>query len=1042
MSMWVWILSLLGASSVATILGVWYVRRRLLRAEMVSAEQKNRLEKVTIATERVVESARRAISAETGPDELPVIEESLLQALAAGECALFAGSGISAQAGLPVWQQILAAAIDEFEGVEKNLSWDPVRQMLAEGRPEVAADLISTRVSREDLLRFFTTLYEGETQIALPSILRVLGDMPFARILTTNWDSLVEQAFRHRSGHVLSPDRSEQFAAVYRENAFMILKLYGELSRPESVSCSAEEFRRSIEDNPDFFKFISSIYSTNTILFLGLSLTGIEDFVSALRLRGDTNRAHFALVPWQPDFSAHEERFRSRYGIRLMAFRKSAGFPEVLSWTQQLHDACLSMPPIPQAASIRQLTLTRLQLENIGSFRRFDQLLNPGWNLLLGNNGLGKSTILKSIAMALCGGDPKAARAASSLLRAGERIGWIRIWLGDDRYELRLKRTGTDVSVECDRYTPLQTGTLVALGFPPLRGVSLRNPLGPKQIDSPNPVIEDILPLLLGSIDSRVDNLKQWLVNLQTRIESSSTPPQDRSRAVQMRDTFFRIMDELSPGLEVSFDHVDTRTWQVMVLTNDGTVSIDQLSQGMTSLLGWVGALLERMYEIHRLSSTPEQEPALLLVDEIAAHMHPEWEYAMVPLIRSNFPRLQVIASTHSPLIVANTQKGEVFHLHRKRNEIEVEKLTISFEGLRTDQVLTGPAFRLPTTLDPETKKLRDEYTVLLGKNRIQSEERRFQEIARKLALRIPKPHEREEGREAIALLEQWMTERIKSKPLEHRLKVINEANQYFAQLDTEGSSSAEGSFSDALTNYEEALKSFRVLKDGRGEASTLKSLGDFQRENGDPSQALKTYEEALTIFGGIADATGQGNVLLAIGDVGHSRGEYEKALQLYNRALKLFRAALDEMGEAWSLGKIGEVLRSQGRITEAYEHFKSAVDLFEVYGNKSGIGVFSKAIGDILGKRGEVEGALNKYKQVLELATSVADRRLEAATLQAMGDLDIRLGDLDSARSRYDAALSAAQDAGDRRRLAWIRKALGDLQRRRVGPQKGALGG
>src|SRR5262249_7529197 len=156
-----------------------------------------------------------------------------------------------------------------------------------------------------------------------------------------------------------------------------------------------------------------------------------------------------------------------------------------------------------------------------------------------------------------------------------------------DRFETRLKRDGPLVRVECDRFTPFQSGTFVAFGFPPLRGVSLRNPQGVKQIDSPNPIIEDMLPLLLGTIDSRVDTLKQWLVNVEARIDSSATNPFDRKRALQMRDTFFRIMDDLSPGLDVQFDHVDTRTWQVMVLTQDGTIPIEQLSQGMTSLLGW-----------------------------------------------------------------------------------------------------------------------------------------------------------------------------------------------------------------------------------------------------------------------------------------------------------------------------------------------------------------------------------------------------------------------------------------------------------------------
>jgi len=274
-------------------------------------------------------------------------------------------------------------------------------------------------------------------------------------------------------------------------------------------------------------------------------------------------------------------------------------------------------------------------------------------------------------------------------------------------------------------------------------------------------------------------------VNVQTRVDSSATSAEDAARAQQMRDTFFRIMNELSPGLEVGFHHVDTKTWRVMVLTQDGVISIDQLSQGMISLLGWVGALLHRMYEIYSTSTLPEREPGLLLVDEISAHMHPEWEYAMVPLIRSNFPNLQVIATTHSPLVVANSRQGEVLHLCRIGGEVSVEKLAISFEGLRADQVLTGPAFRLPTTLDPETAKLREEYATLLGKVRNTDEEERFQNLARKLALRIPKPHEREEGQLAMKLLEEWMTEQVKSKPLEHRQRVVQEATLYFSQLDT-----------------------------------------------------------------------------------------------------------------------------------------------------------------------------------------------------------------------------------------------------------------
>jgi predicted ATPase len=718
-----------------------------------------------------------------GPSELPPIESSLLDDLRARTCTLFAGSGLSAQADHLPWLERVSRLVDHFASRDGEPVWTPVRQKLAEGNLNEATDLLSARVSRQELLNALARSYQ--TPGPLPSPIATLANLPFVRVLTANWDTVAEDLFTARRPTVLLPNRSERFAASFRENAFVVLKLYGDLSHPASVSFSADEYRRSIEDNPEFFKFVSSIYSSNTILFIGVSLAGIEDFVGALRLRGNPNRLHHALVPWQRDIAVQQERFLGRFGIKLLVYTPTPGFPEVQRWIEALHSEYIQRPAPPlEPAEINQQVVTRLQLENIGSFVQFDHELNPGWNLLLGNNGLGKSTLLKAIAMGFCGADPKAARAAHGLLRSGAQRAVIRLWLGNDLYETRLVRDGQEVRVESDRFTPFQSGTLVALGFPPLRGISTNNPRGPREVVSPNPVIEDVLPLLLGGADTRFDDLKQWLVNVHSRVDSSAATEEERWQARRMRDTFFRIMDELSPGLQIKPGSVDTNTWDVKVLTQDGDIPIDLLSQGMVSLLAWVGALLERMFEIYPHSPAPEREPGLLLVDELSAHMHPEWEYAMVPLIRKNFPKLQVIATTHSALVVANSKMGEVFHLHRDGKDVKIEKLTIDFAGLRADQVLTGPAFQLPTTVDPTTAKLREEYADLLAKNRTPQQDARFQELGRILDLRIPKPHEREEGREAMALLEQWMIERIRTKPAEQRKKVMKEAELYFAQLD------------------------------------------------------------------------------------------------------------------------------------------------------------------------------------------------------------------------------------------------------------------
>jgi len=180
---------------------------------------------------------------------------------------------------------------------------------------------------------------------------------------------------------------------------------------------------------------------------------------------------------------------------------------------------------------------------------------------------------------------------------------------------------------------------------------------------------------------------------------------------------------------------VDRNTLVVCVRTRDGTIPIDALSQGMSSILGWLGTLLQRMYEIHGASQHPEREPALLLIDEIDAHLHPEWQQALVPLMKARFPRLQVIATTHSPMVVAGMQAAEVLVARRDESGVaRIAQAPQGFEGLRYDQILTSPVFGLSSTRSFDTRRDIDRYADLLGKDRSEPEESELLQLKEKLA--------------------------------------------------------------------------------------------------------------------------------------------------------------------------------------------------------------------------------------------------------------------------------------------------------------------
>jgi predicted ATP-binding protein involved in virulence len=213
-----------------------------------------------------------------------------------------------------------------------------------------------------------------------------------------------------------------------------------------------------------------------------------------------------------------------------------------------------------------------------------------------------------------------------------------------------------------------------------------------------------------------MDKLKQWLIGLDVQIKEDRANGILNGRSERVRKKFFDIVGELAEGVSVEFDEVTTEN-EVRVRTKDGSVPIEALSQGMTSLYSWIGILVQRLFEIHEKSDDPTKHHAIVLMDELDAHMHPKWQQAIVLYLKKLFPRLQMIVSTHSPLIVAGMKPAEVARFSRNKAGTVVQ-VPIDQDMLlgRADQVLTTNAFGLPTTLDHQSQKYLGEYRDLLAK--------------------------------------------------------------------------------------------------------------------------------------------------------------------------------------------------------------------------------------------------------------------------------------------------------------------------------------
>jgi predicted ATP-binding protein involved in virulence len=313
-----------------------------------------------------------------------------------------------------------------------------------------------------------------------------------------------------------------------------------------------------------------------------------------------------------------------------------------------------------------------------------------------------------------------------------------------------------------------------------LRSMSWERLSGPQLEEGKRrPIPMDVLPLVIGEPDPRCNNLKQWIMNLDYRSAKQANMNERQTRHYHdMLQHFFEIVGILVEGVKIEFGKVDVDQGKIIIHTSDGNVPIEALSQGTISLIGWVGVLLQRMYEVFENEHKVLNQYALVLIDEIDAHMHPGWQQKLVPHLKQIFPNVQFIATTHSPLITLMSEPGETLLVQRQgpeQDRIVVQRSQLDVRRWRADQVLTT-LFGLDSS-NPTLHEWVSEYTELLAKDSLDQEERkRLNYLSNVLDIAPPEPFEREEARIAYRLIEKALEEKITAIPPEQQEAIRREA--------------------------------------------------------------------------------------------------------------------------------------------------------------------------------------------------------------------------------------------------------------------------
>ena len=406
-----------------------------------------------------------------------------------------------------------------------------------------------------------------------------------------------------------------------------------------------------------------------------------------------------------------------------------------------------------------------IRLENIRGFRelefRFDrgQGQYAGWTVLTGDNGSGKSTVLRAMALMLAG--PQAAAALQpgypkwvrkDCQRSSIRLGITRCNV-DDVYKWNQFEWPDENIVITSVVTPLNNGKHIATWhdindlsgqankmkaiasdsvWSPFASGWFASGYGPFRRISRSS--QDINTLMADPEAGRFATLFQesaslaetdeWLRQLNyKRLEGHAKEGALLKLVIQF------LNDQLLPN-QVRVDRVDSDG--LWLKDQEGTeLSWSDMSDGYRSALALLTDILRHMSGTYGIDGLIDQDPdgglcirrsGVVLIDEIDAHLHPEWQREIGFWLKRHFPNIQFIVTSHSPLICQAADPNGLFVLPEPGSDEPARALTAEeyqeVISSRPDTILRSAAFGLQNTRSPVAVEARSAFADLRTKQR------------------------------------------------------------------------------------------------------------------------------------------------------------------------------------------------------------------------------------------------------------------------------------------------------------------------------------
>jgi predicted ATP-binding protein involved in virulence len=343
------------------------------------------------------------------------------------------------------------------------------------------------------------------------------------------------------------------------------------------------------------------------------------------------------------------------------------------------------------------MQIKEIYIQNFKGFEKKNFSFNPNFNVAIGNNATGKSTLLHSIQVALGGYlqclDIPASRNYRRQFKDGEAYvrwnelergylknldqtlitttakfshvssdtPWTRVMLKNNTTSHNQRNAGELMAVVeqlLRQKTNAQIPMPIVASFGTERTVAqLRK--GKKAQSRRTQREKAFLAALSEKVD--FDGVIEWLHNYDKELEYKKEFPGTKNAVFNAIQTAIPYLK----NVEYNNYYQEFEAEITVDLHAIGKTLHSNMSDGLKAMLNLVAELAFRCVILngYKGANAVVETEGVVLIDELDMHLHPIWQKHVVEDLKAAFPKLQFIVTTHSPFIVQSVNAEELINL-------------------------------------------------------------------------------------------------------------------------------------------------------------------------------------------------------------------------------------------------------------------------------------------------------------------------------------------------------------------------------------------